>query len=343
MRLYFCLIIYALVVVMAMPIATAQEASEAQSTQAQNSSATNDTASTNAENSSQDKIADPEQSKNEDNANTQENKEGGGNTANLPPTPLNSGVINAPIDTLLQHQSDLKHYLPNKNIKAMQLGMQEHLVLIEENKTSQSKGVMILLPNWHKNAAGSNAINHLRNSLPEQGWTTLTIQPPSKPDGYPSKALDNKQRQEENQKILTEYQEQLAQIISQVTQQASEYPGVIIAVAEGGHGAVLTSVYQRQLSPSPTALVLLSSALDTLTQNQMTAEHLTELSFPILDLALFRDNDKVRHAIKLRDEAVKQQLKSFYRQRIIQNQIPSQYPPTSLLKNIKGWLASLGW
>ena len=264
-------------------------------------------------------------------------------TDNNEPIPLGSNEINAPIDALLQQQNDLKHYLPNKTIKPLQLGMQEHLVIVEENKTSLSKGVMILLPNWHQNATGSDALNQLREAFPEQGWTTLTIQPPMKPENYPSNAIDKDTRQQDNQKILTEYQEQLAQIISQVNQQATEYPGVIITIAEGSHGSVLTSIYQRQLSPSPSALVLLSSSLATIEDNRLTAEHLTELSFPVLDLMLYRDNNNVDYASELRKQAVKQQLKSFYRQQVVHNQIPSQYPKTTLIKRINGWLASLGW
>ena len=112
--------------------------------------------------------------------------------------------IAPPADFLQQQQDDINHYIEPSIINSMLIGMKEHITLLELNKTSTAKGVIILLPDWQQSATRSNAINFLRKQLPEQGWTTMTIQPPNKPENYPSYAPTPEKRIENNQKTLTD-------------------------------------------------------------------------------------------------------------------------------------------
>lgn len=280
-------------------------------------------------------------------ANADEKKPG--NAANDQTENANEQLTNekrkivAPINFLKQQQEDLKHYLEPDIVKPILVGMKEHVTLLEINKTSLAKGVLILLPDWQKNATGSKAINFLRQQLPKQGWTTITIQPPAKPSNYPSHAIEREKRIENNKKALVDYQDDLTLLLKQIHQQAKEYPGVIIVISEGSNGALLTNIYQQEVTELPTALILLSSFLPTIEDNKTVAFNITQLPIPVLDLTLFRDNINVKSAAQLRADAVKQEMKAYYRQKQLHNITPSSYPKALLIKEINGWLASLGW
>ena len=64
---------------------------------------------------------------------------------------------------------------------------------------------------------------------------------------------------------------------------------------------------------------------------------------PILDLNLKRDNYLVANAAKLRRKLTTQELTLGYRQRELHNVNTGYYPNEMMLKEIKGWLRSIGW
>ncbi|XQW84474.1 DUF3530 family protein [Thalassotalea piscium] len=252
-------------------------------------------------------------------------------------------TIVKPIDFLQQQQEDIKHYLEPDTIKPILVGMKEHITLLNLNKTGVAKGVMILLPDWQQNATGSNSINFLRKQLPKKGWTTITIQPLTKPDNYPSQAIEREKKIEDNKKALIDYQDEMGLLLKQINEKAKDYPGVIVIIAEGSNGALLTNIYQQEIVELPTALILLSSFLPTMEDNKTVAASITQLPIPVLDLLLSRDNRYVEQAAQLRADAVKQEMKPYYRQKKIHNITPNHYPTDSLLKEINGWLSSVGW
>ena len=105
--------------------------------------------------------------------------------------------IVAPINSIDQKKNDLSHYLSEQTVQTILAGPDDHITLVETNSTANNKGVMILLPDWQQNAASPKAINHLRAQLPQQGWTTISIQPPNKPENYPSQAINKEEREKE--------------------------------------------------------------------------------------------------------------------------------------------------
>jgi hypothetical protein len=248
-----------------------------------------------------------------------------------------------PIDTLSNKKNDLEHYLPAEIIHPLLVGPDDHTTLVNTNNAISNKGVMILLPDWQQTAASPKGLNALRKNLPDQGWTTITILPPNKPDNYPSLAIDKSAREEENRTIITEYQQQLANIVSAVTDKAKGYPGIIVIVAEGHHAALLLNIYQEELAEQPTALIMLSAHLNDTQANVSSAKSLSLLELPVLDLYLKADNHLVDSSIKLRKKFVNQELKSNFRQMKIYNTRTGYYPSLSLIKAINGWLKSIGW
>jgi hypothetical protein len=252
-------------------------------------------------------------------------------------------IINAPIDAFKQQQQDIKHYLNSDDVSSILVGTDEFIMLTDKHKTATNKGVMILVPDWQQSAASPNAIRQLRNNMPEQGWTTLTLHPPHQPGNYPSQALATEERLKENNENLTDYQKKLSTVMEAVTNEAENYPGVILIVAEGQHAALIVNMIQNALIEPPSALVMLSSYMPIMRENKKLAEQVAISNYPILDLYLTRDHRWVLANIKNRKDLAKNEMKVYYRQKQLSNQIAGYYPKYLLTREIIGWLKSIGW
>ncbi|MBU2894161.1 alpha/beta hydrolase family protein [Colwellia sp. D2M02] len=264
------------------------------------------------------------------------------------PMPINYGV---------QHTQDLKHYIAAERVKPLLAGPESYLTLEQKFTTANSKGVAILLPDWQQGATNPKAINFLRKALPKHGWTTITIQPNDKPEGYPSTALTATEQQEQNTPLITEYKKQLAAILTATMNKAKEHPGIVIVIAQGNNGAFLVDLLSEntesaddvaKLTTAPNALVLLSSyrrgSRDLQTQlNEDLAKSVALLELPLLDLYLHYDHPSVIAAMPMRMSSSAQEMKVYYRQRQLNNTLSGYYPNNELLSQINGWLKSIGW
>lgn len=258
-----------------------------------------------------------------------------------------------PIATSAQHKADLTHYLPENNVKSILAGPDDYITLISENMSINNKGVAILLPDWQQSATNPKAINLLRNELPLQGWTTISIQPLNKPDSYPSRALTLNEQQEENTKIIDEYQVKLGTMINAVIDKASDYPGIVIIIAQGNHGAMLVHLLSEKneqipITKQPNGVILLSSYVLTSNallddSNTAFAKQLAYSEYPVLDLLLRYDNPIVLDKAKQRMALSKKEMKVYYRQRQLNNNNVGYYPKQELLTQINSWLKSIGW
>jgi len=255
----------------------------------------------------------------------------------------NKVIINAPIDAFEQQQQDIKHYLAQEKIMPLLVGTDRYLTVINEHTTAVNKGVMVLIPDWQQSIATPNALNQLSNNMPQHGWTTITLHPPHKPQSYPSHAFTAKERSTEDIETLTNYEKKFADVVQAVITEAKSYPGVIIVVAEGNHSAVLLNIYQQTLVAAPSALVMLSSYMPTLPENDKIAQQLALTDYPILDLYLQRDHRLVLASAKMRKDFAQRAMKIYYRQRQLSNQATGYYPKKTLTKAIIGWLSAMGW
>lgn len=262
-------------------------------------------------------------------------------------------AIPPPTSITLQYKEDLKHYLPADKVKPLLAGPDDYITLITENTSVNNKGVAILLPDWQQGATNPKAINFLRNKLPLQGWTTISIQPSSKPTDYPSSALKISEQQQENKTIIDDYNIKLGTMMNAVITKANEYPGIVIIIAQGNHGAMLVELLnqgneQPAITQPPNALILLSSYL--LTSNKLIDETNTSFAkklayseYPVLDLYLRHDNPIVLNKAKQRLALSKKEMKVYYRQRQLNNVAMGYYPEQELLTQINSWLKSIGW
>jgi len=142
-------------------------------------------------------------------------------------------TVPLPISLDQQYKEDLKHYLPSTKVKPILVGTQEYITLINENTSPNNKGVAILIPDWQQGAVNPKAINSLRKILPKQGWTTISIQPNTKPDNFPSTALKLTEQIEENKTSIDNYKMDFSAMLNAVSGKAREYPGIVIMVAQG--------------------------------------------------------------------------------------------------------------
>ncbi|MDO6427079.1 DUF3530 family protein [Thalassotalea sp. 1_MG-2023] len=241
------------------------------------------------------------------------------------------------------YELDLKHYLPEGEYENIMVGDNEHVALVTTHDSELPKGIAILIPDWQQPATSPQAINELRKILPKQGWTTLSLQPLDKPENYPSNALDDTTKTAENAEQLAQYQQQLAPLIAASIEKAKSFPGIIILIAQGQNAAQILSILQQPEFAKPNAYIMLSAYMPTTQETQIAAEHLTELTLPILDVSLKADHFQVPRNVALRSKYVKQLAKSQYRQTTLFNFTTGYYDANALATQIKGWLTSLGW
>ncbi len=256
--------------------------------------------------------------------------------------------IAEPISLELQQKNDINHYLANEKIKPILAGPDDYLTLVTKNSSPNNKGVAILLPDWQQRATSPKAINFLRKALPKQGWTTITIQPANKPNNYPSESLSIEDQQKENDQILNSYQAKLSVMISAVMAKAKDYPGIVIVIAQGNNGAMLADLYSQEKNKPANALILLSSYRQTShgfidSANEDFAQSIATSDYPVLDLTLKHDHPIVISKTAQRVALAKQEMKIYYRHRLLNNSMTGYYPETELLSQINSWLKSIGW
>ncbi|HBY84639.1 MAG TPA: DUF3530 domain-containing protein [Colwellia sp.] len=256
--------------------------------------------------------------------------------------------IKKPIELTKQHKEDLKHYLADEEVKPLLAGPDDYLTLVKRYTSANSKGVVILLPEWQQGATNPKAINYLRNALPAKGWSTIAIQPSNKPENYPSTAVTVAEQKKANQVVLKEYKSKLNSMLNAVMNTARKYPGIVLVIAQGNNAAFLVDLYNQDGSQKPNALIMLSGyrqsnpeLINSVNENFAHQLALTEL--PILDLYLKYDNPLVISTSAQRKAFSKQEMKVYYRQRQLNNTVTGYYPEEELLIQINSWLKAIGW
>jgi len=157
---------------------------------------------------------------------------------------------------------------------------------------------------------------------------------------------------QENKTLLEDYQLKFSAMINAVISKASEYPGIVVIVAQGNHGVMLVELFDEQssnpVSVMPNAVILLSSYALTNQQlvdtaNSDFAKKIAYSEYPILDLYLRYDHPIVLDKTKQRLALAKKEMKVYYRQRQLNNSSVGYYPEQELMIQINSWLKSIGW
>ncbi|REL31736.1 DUF3530 family protein [Thalassotalea euphylliae] len=251
--------------------------------------------------------------------------------------------IRPPVSLIEQFTQDIERSLDSSLVNPMLAGTEDFLTILQPDNHSTDRGIAILLPEWNQAATDTRAINFLRQHLPNEGWTTIAIQPITKPENYPSQQLKPSLAAEENKEMLTKYAEQLAPMLTSVMEKAAEYPGVFLVIAQGNNAAILLDLYEQAAVEQPNALITLSAHRQSAAGNQRLAEQIADSELPVLDIVLKKDVHWIKYFAQDRQKAAKRELKPIYRQRELTNFRAGYYPEERLAKEIKGWLTTVGW
>lgn len=248
-----------------------------------------------------------------------------------------------PISIFEQQKSDLTHYLSRGKAQQLKAGTDEYVMVEEVSSTQNNKGIAILLPDWQQGLANPKAMNYLRKSLPLNGWSTISIQSPNKPNDYPSSARTKEEMIDQNSKALMPYKNELKSLMTAAMEKAKNYPGIFLVISEGSQAAMLVNLYKDNQDLLPAAMITLSAGMYSQLENEMFAKDMATSELPILDLVLKRDNKSVLENAMLRKQYATKEMKVYYRQKKIHNMIPGYYPEQALLTEINGWLKTIGW
>ncbi|GLX82851.1 DUF3530 family protein [Thalassotalea eurytherma] len=250
-------------------------------------------------------------------------------------------VLVPPADYFSQQQDDIKHYL--NQVTETLIGTQSHALLEQKSNTPINKGTVLLLPDWHDFIAPAQHLAYLAKTLPDMGYTTISIQPPAMPENYPSTAITEEERATQNKALLDDYLRQLQALMVNVMEKAQQQQGAILVATAGSNAGFLMSLYQEAAIPVPQAFIMLSAYQLTDQQDLAFAKAVSESELPTLDLYLKHDNMRVEPSVKMRQKESTRNLKVEYRQYKLNNFATGYYPQENTRKAIEGWLASMGW
>jgi len=124
---------------------------------------------------------------------------------------------------------------------------------------------------------------------------------------------------------------------------ALEYPGIILLLAEGSNAAIVTDLYQQKKNREPNVMIFMSAFMPTYDDNQKFAEQMAKSELPILDVLLTLDHPLALENAKYRKVMASKEMKIFYRQRQYNSYVSGYYPKEQLVKDISGWLKTIGW
>lgn len=250
-------------------------------------------------------------------------------------------VLVPPADYFSQQQDDIKHYL--NQVTETLVGTQSHALLEQKSNMPINKGTVLLLPDWHDFIAPAQHLAYLAKTLPDMGYTTISIQPPAMPENYPSTAIAKEERATQNKALLDDYLRQLQALMVNVMEKAQQQQGAILVATAGSNAGFLMSLYQEAAIPVPQAFIMLSAYQLTDQQDLAFAKAVSESELPTLDLYLKHDNMRVEPSVKMRQKESTRNLKVEYRQYKLNNFATGYYPQENTRKAIEGWLASMGW
>lgn len=220
--------------------------------------------------------------------------------------------------------------------KPLDVGSTQEVSLWLNERTAKKVGSIILLPDWGNRPTDDDAIEPLRQLLPNWGWQTIAITPPQ-----PAKRdvlVEGKDPQ-----AIDDYQKQLLASLDALDKARSEQFGYQVVVAQGAMAAWVIRIYAQRQRPLPDALVIIDSYYPNLALNKAIASELAQLTCPIYDL-YFRDaNNWALSGVETRRIAMQRAQKSDYRQSEIQSAPYLAVSGNLLAKRLYGWLSSLGW
>ncbi|TCI03651.1 DUF3530 family protein [Corallincola luteus] len=234
-----------------------------------------------------------------------------------------------------------------------------------EALTPQTKGVVILVPDWGSQPDEQFGVGYLRRLLPSHGWVTLAITPPpvvddenhvspldkademdpsrSAPDPLKPYQADEWLSEESRQQQIEAYKTALLQRMEATVKVSSQYPGFYLVIAQGSSAGWLAQLYAEEKLAPADAFVTIGAYLPEHQLNRTLATAMAKTSIPVLDLYSRYDNRWVQDTVTLRPQLANKYFKLHYRQRELFGDVAFSRSDERLWKEIYGWLTYLGW
>jgi hypothetical protein len=238
---------------------------------------------------------------------------------------LQTSVIARELSTRQQFASgDIRQQLLAEEITELTTASGSFLALYRKALTSYTKGTVILVPDWTEHAASPDHINLLRQQLNEYGWHTLAIMPPDIALSEPSFAEED-------------YRQQLTERLMASIAQTEPQSANLVIIAKGSSAALLNQLFAEDQLPAPAAFVMLGAYLADVQLNRELASYIAAL-----DISHQRDNRFATANLELRQQLTERSLKTQYRQRQLTGTFYDADTHAWVLKEITGWLQSIG-
>ena len=266
---------------------------------------------------------------------------------------------------------DAQRMMQPDAFRTMQVGEQEVMIVTNETNLPLGKGVIVLVSESGRNGASAISLAPMTEYLNDYGWATILLTAPtlnwqidessisSTDDLTPAPSDETQQSQPDNsnmddvpsylstpsinRKMFEAQEQQFMLLMSAANQEALNYPGFIVVVAQGTSAAFLSKLYAEGMLRAPDAMVAISANFPEKELNDEVGNFLARTPMPVMDIFNQWDNKWTTSNAKTRKIAVEKALKLHFRQREIIGTALKGQQFHYIAKEVHGWLTYMGW
>lgn len=266
---------------------------------------------------------------------------------------------------------DAQRMMQPDAFKTMQVGEEEVMIVANETNLPLGKGVILLVSESGRNGASAISLAPMTEYLNDYGWTTILLTAPTlnwqidenqmatPDDQTQAPSPESEQPQSSganmddvpsylstpsiNRKMFEAQEQQFMLLMNAANQEALNYPGFIVVVAQGTSAAFLSKLYADGTLRPPDAMVAISANFPQKDLNDEVGNFLARTPMPVMDIFNQWDNKWTTSNAKTRKVAAEKALKLHFRQREIIGTALKGQQFHYIAKEVHGWLTYMGW
>lgn len=274
-----------------------------------------------------------------------------------------------PINKAQLQSLDIQHFVKDKEIRMLEAEEYEFISLLKEDSTGFPKGIAFVVPDVEQSIGHQAAVSAVYDELTNVGWTNMLITMPSPEivapevnlwqaqqdlltqattadaEPIPDQNLSLKSFYTED-KYSSNYIETMEQAIEQrmkaAMAAAQQFPGFYLYICQGKSCTWLTNLIVEERIEKPDALVMLSAHIPQQDLTDNFNMQVSQAEFPVLDLYRDQDSTWVVNHVKDRRKLARKSFKTNYRQRKLFYGIDYTTQRRRAVKEIYGFLTSVG-
>lgn len=247
---------------------------------------------------------------------------------------------------------DLTHYLPPGETRWLETQGNRYLLLERDSMQPITKGTALHIAAWNTHPLQSQALQASYAHLPNSGWNSLAIQPPTtvlSPDMLQFPAVDERYPEPVTEDTLNPLRESLRARLTPVFDELETAQGFVVLIVEGMSAPFLTDILRNDATANtglyervaPDAIVIIDGYLPQYSLNRDFAESLAQLNIPTLELTTYRASRWVDDQQGLRKQLANKHQHLSYRQIDIHGH--GTLMRRQLTQSIEGWLRYQGF